>query len=42
MNRWVGVLVARAEEAVVPPDGEGVRSGPRCVQFGDGGRMYMP
>jgi hypothetical protein len=42
MNRWAGVIVARAEEAVVPPDGEGVRSGPRCVQFGDGGRMYMP
>jgi hypothetical protein len=42
MNRWLGLLAARAEEAALPAGEEDARSGPRCVRFGDGARMYMP
>jgi hypothetical protein len=42
MDRWVRLVAARADEADVPPEAGTHRAGPRCVQFGDGGRMYLP
>ncbi|MGA8891275.1 MAG: hypothetical protein WB493_06890 [Anaeromyxobacteraceae bacterium] len=42
MEPWVKLVAARVGEAEDPADGAAHRTGPRCVRFADGGRMYMP
>jgi hypothetical protein len=42
MERWADLALARLGEVSAPGGREGAGSGPRCVRFSDGGRMYLP